>query len=303
MPKFSIKDIAHCLGDRAIVIADRYPEASSLIAKTGIPVVFESTVSIGELATDSLLKLINRNPEVKIDCLICVSQSSDFNLPGLANFLQQKSGLPSTTFLIDVNQGCAGFVHALFIASKLLDQWSNIVIVCADRYREKLNPADRSTNAVFSDGATATLITSEPESRLEITSLNYVFDGSKIDYLNQSRGHEANNGYLHMDGGRLWGYTRSQVVPLIKRVIEDGTRPETIYIHQASKLVFDGIAQQLTEYHCNLPSNFSRYGNTVSSTIPLLIEENLGLINEQSSVLAGFGVGINAVVLKLETTA
>lgn len=302
MPKFSIKDIASQLGTRGIDVSSRYPEAKSLIEKTGIPIVFESDLSIAELALAPLLQLIGRNPDVKIDCLICVSQSSDFSLPGLSSFLQHKSGLPSSTFLIDINQGCAGFVHALTVASKFLDQWKNIVIVCADKYRAKLNPLDRSTNAVFSDGATATLISSDENSALQITACKYIFDGSKTDYLYQSRGLELNDGYLHMDGGRLWGYTRSQIVPMIKDVIYSGKHPDAIYMHQASKLVFEGISQQLSEQSCQIPSNFSLCGNTVSSTIPLLIQERLHLVNCQTSILAGFGVGINAIVLRLECT-
>ena len=300
MPKFLIKDVAFNLGSKQIDLKDRYPEATSLIEKTGIPFVYESELNVDDLAVIPLRTLMHRNPEIIIDCLICVSQSSNFILPGLSSFIQHKSGLSPTTFLIDINQGCAGFVQALTVASQCLDQWKNIVILCVDKYRSKLGPNDRSTRAVFSDCASATLITSDVNSPLTITKRKHIFDGSKVDYLNQPLDAFGNAGYLHMDGGKLWGYTRTQVVPLIKEIIENGTKPSTIYMHQASKLVFEGISQQLSEYNCYCPSNFSRYGNTVSSTIPLLIEENLSSINKQTSILAGFGVGINTIILKLE---
>jgi len=303
MLKFLIKDVAFHLGSKEIDLKARYPEATSLIEKTGIPFVYESDLNIDDLALIPLRNLIDRNPEIRIDCLICVSQSSNFVLPGLSNFLQYKSGLPSSTFLIDINQGCAGFVHALTIASQCLGQWKNIAIICVDKYRSKLDPMDRSTGAVFSDCATATLITSDANSPLTITAHKYMFDGSKVDYLNQPLDPNGNARYLHMDGGKLWGYTRTEVVPLIKEVIKNGTLPSAIYMHQASKLVFEGILQQLAEFNLYSPSNFNRYGNTIASTIPLLIGENLTSINKQTSILAGFGVGINTIILKLECTA
>lgn len=302
MVKFRIRDIAFKLGENAINLHEKYPEATTLIERTGIGQVFQSDLKIEELALQPLADVLVRNQDIKIDCLICVTQSSRFALPGISNFLQHKSGLPSSTFLIDINQGCAGFVQALTIASKFLVEWKNIIIVCADQYRSKLALDDRSTNAVFSDCATATLISSDKDANLSISANSFIFDGSKTNYLYQSFDSNINNGRLFMDGPKLWAYTRTEIVPIIKKLLGHSDDVHAIYMHQASKVVFDGIAQQLQSYKLEVPSNFNKIGNTVSSSIPMLLSEHLEAFNSKTSIVAGFGVGINAIILKVESS-
>ena len=40
--------------------------------------------------------------------------------------------------------------------------------------------------------------------------------------------------------------------------------------------------------------NYNKYGNTVSSTIPLLIYENFKKLKNRKILLCGFGVGLSA---------
>lgn len=300
MNKFRVRDIAFALGENLVNLHEKYPEASSLIERTGIGQVFQSDLKIEDLALQPLTEILERNKNINVDCLICVTQSPRFVLPGISNFLQHKSGLPSSTFLMDLNQGCAGFVQALIISSKLLVEWKNIIIVCVDQYRNKLATDDRSTNAVFSDCATATLISSDGDASLSIVANSYIFDGSKTDFLYQSFDSSVNNGKLFMDGPRLWAYTRTEIVPIIKKLLGHSGDVNALYMHQASKVVFEGIAQQLQSYELEIPSNFEKVGNTVSCSIPMLLHDHLEKFNSETSIVAGFGVGINAIVLRIE---
>jgi 3-oxoacyl-[acyl-carrier-protein] synthase III len=63
-----------------------------------------------------------------VDALVFVSQSPDYVLPATACILQDKLGLPKTCAALDVNQGCAGFVYGLWLASSLAE--SGPVPVC-----------------------------------------------------------------------------------------------------------------------------------------------------------------------------
>jgi 3-oxoacyl-[acyl-carrier-protein] synthase-3 len=101
-----------------------------------------------------------------------------------------------------------------------------------------------------------------------------------------------------MSGAELWNYTRSSILPIIEDMAKS-YKYDNLYLHQASKLVFDGISAKIKNHIKNIPSNFEIYGNTVSSSIPLLLNNRLEEINKSKSLIAGFGVGLNAMLLGL----
>ena len=295
---FSIESITYNLGEHRINIAQEFPEAAAagLVNKTGIEHVYKTDYDLIDFSAKPVQELLNQTGN-QIDCLITVTQSHSFYLPGLSSFILSKLDLPKNIYCLDINQGCSGFAHALYLAEKLIEVHPRIIILCADKYRSKLMNSDRSTNAVFSDCSTATFIKKGPG--IKIKNSKHSFDGKKWGYLYQSMDSSVNGGFLHMSGADLWGYTRSIILPEIKKIVE-GSNIENLYIHQASKLVFDGISESLRGFVKNIPSNFSEFGNTVSSSIPLLLKDRLKEINTGKSVIAGFGVGLNSMLIELD---
>ena len=182
--------------------------------------------------------------------------------------------------------------------SQLIKKYKTGLIVTADCYRAKLDPEDRSTNAVFSDGSAAVLLGSGDEK--EILFDDTFTDGSKRDWLYQSTNNE-NNGFLHMSGSEIWIFTRKKVVPQIQKSIdfcvENSLNIDSIYIHQASRVVVDGIKKALREYGELVLENYMNYGNTVSSTIPILINNYPIKKNKDVVIFAGFGVGLTSTVI------
>jgi 3-oxoacyl-[acyl-carrier-protein] synthase III len=163
----------------------------------------------------------------------------------------------------------------------------------------KCKPQDRSTNAVFSDGATATILSNEGDSC--ILYEDHYTAGEYRDLLFQSVG-EENQGYIHMSGADIWLFTKREVVPQINKAIEycknNQLRLKGVYIHQASKLVVDGIKNLLNIDQSILFENYSDHGNTVSSSIPFLIKDySIDLDSNEAVIFAGFGVGLTSSVL------
>ena len=70
-------------------------------------------------------------------------------------------------------------------------------------------------------------------------------------------------------------------------------------IHQASKVVVDGIEKELINTP-KLLRNYKNRGNTVSSTIPILVKDLNIDLNSENSILSGFGVGLLAYTIGLE---
>jgi len=291
---FIFEQIEFQLGENKIVISKKYPQVRGLDKITGIPNVYETNEDIITLSSLALEKIAQKK---NFGCLITVTQSHNYFLPGLSNLIIDKLNLSNKIYCVDINQGCSGFAHALYLSHKLLDDFDNIVILCADKYRSKLSNSDRSTNAVFSDCSSATLI-KKVKKGLRINKKNFVFDGSKWTYLYQKINKDLNDGCLHMSGAELWNYTRSSILPIIEDMAKS-YKYDNLYLHQASKLVFDGISTKIKNHIKNIPSNFEIYGNTVSSSIPLLLNNRLEEINKSKSLIAGFGVGLNAMLLGL----
>ena len=292
-----IVQIETAIGENEIDLLEKY-KLPTLIEKTGIKKVFqtsETTTKIAAKAIDKLTMLEKSN----IDAMFLVTQSPDDYLPANSITLSNITNLPKTALTMDFNQGCSGFVQAFSICEKLLNYYSNILLVTADRYRSKCKPSDRSTNAVFSDGASASILTAEGKNK--IIYEDHFTDGSYRDFLFQSVG-EENDGFIHMAGADIWLFTKREVVPQISKAIkfsiDQRLKIKGIYIHQASKVVVDGIKGLLDIDKNLLFENYSSYGNTVSSTIPFLLKDfQIKLEPGEVIILAGFGVGLTSSVV------
>lgn len=301
MSKFTIEHIEYVLGEEKIDVIDLVPDGIKTIERTGIKSVFETSFSQEELGLAAARKVMQKT-EASPDVLIYVTQSPKFILPSSGVLVHNALGLRTDCLLFDINAGCSGFAQALFLASQLISTYDQILIICSDTYRKKLDPADRSTNAVFSDAASAILITSKPS--IEISNLKSRVDGSGSIFLYQPymNVETGESGKIRMSGRDLWSFTRTCILPDIEELISkldcNAVSLDSIFIHQASKVVVDGIGEHLSRSEL-VQKNYMNVGNCVSSSIPILIKESNFKINESNSIVSGFGVGLMAMTFAL----
>jgi 3-oxoacyl-[acyl-carrier-protein] synthase-3 len=288
------------LGDKKIPVKSLF-DNDDLIAKTGIDHVYKSSEGTVDLALKACQKIDNCVDKNLIKLCIMVTQTPDDYLPANSITLANKFSLPQTCLTLDMNQGCSGFVQAFCLIDKLTSFYDKVLLVTADRYRSKLNVIDRSTNAVFSDGASATIC--EYDADFGIIYESHFTDGSKRNLLFQSVDKAENDGHLHMSGAEVWMFTRVKVVPQILEAVEfcktNNLNIKGIYIHQASRVVVDGIKGLLREHASKVYENYSNYGNTVSSSIPFLLKDFPIDYDDADSVniFSGFGVGLTSSVI------
>ena len=300
MSPFSISGIEYELGEKKIEIKDIFEKAERIIERTGIECVYETAQDAEDLALKATSRLLEKS-KIEPNALIYVTQSQKYILPSSGVLLHNNLNLDKNCAVFDINAGCSGFVQALILGSNLLSTFKNILIICADKYRSKLDIKDRSTRAVFSDGASAVMLTSEPKIKI-----NIIKNQTKGDYyhmLFQENNKNGEIGKLHMSGGELWNFTREHIVPDINIIINYFKTKEidckNILIHQASKVVVDGIEKELINTP-KLLRNYKNRGNTVSSTIPILVKDLNIDLNSENSILSGFGVGLLAYTIGLE---
>ena len=287
------------IGENKISIGDLYNNVR-LIDKTGIEYVYGTNLSTSEFAAEACFKI---DPISYRDIKLCivVTQTPEDFLPANGIKIAELIELPKNCLTFDINQGCSGFVQALCVLDKLLKSYEKALLITVDKYRSKLNPTDRSTNAVFSDGATASILRNNHS--YKIFYEDHYTDGSKRKLLYQSVNNKENGGFLHMSGAEVWMFTRLKVVPQIQKAInfcdKNKLQLKGVYMHQASKVVVEGISQMLSISKDLIFETYSIYGNTVSSSIPFMFERHPMEFDGKNSVyiMAGFGVGLTSTVM------
>ena len=265
----------------------------------------ETVLELAVKASEKLLKKIDKN---EIDFILFCTQSPDYHLPTTACILQDRLGLRKNIGALDFNLGCSGFVYGLSIAKGLIATGAaqNILLVTAETYTKYLRKSDKSNRTIFGDGAAATLIQKDEAKE------NFQFilgtDGSGYDNLIVRNGggrnrinkeDEAGN-CLYMNGQNIFIFTVEKIPVLVKEILEKNNLTENdvdYYVfHQANAHILRKQREILEIPEEKFYINLEKYGNTVSSTIPIALKDALetGKVKRgQKIMLIGFGVGLS----------
>lgn len=248
-----------------------------------------------DLAVLAIEELFRQSPELNrdaIDAIVVVTQNPDGEgLPHTAALVQNKAGLPTTTAAFDVSLGCSGYVYGLFVLKGFLEAsgLSNGILITSDPYSKIVDPKDKVTSLLFGDAATATWLGRDPYWSLDAVS--YGTNGAGAEHLvSKSR-------RLHMNGRQIFNFARTAVAPHIKKLLESqGLTSEDIdlyCLHQGSLAIVDAIASEFDLVADRFVRDMSATGNTVSSTIPLLLMKRAFSRKATRILLSGFGVGLS----------
>lgn len=187
-----IKAVAHQMGGHEVSNADivrDFPDWSEqkISVKIGIDkryVAGEETAS--DLAFKAAEKLFAAGSIDKyaIDAIILCTQSPDYFLPTTACVLQNRLGLRTDIMAFDYNLGCSGYVYGLGICKSFIVTGlaKNILFLTAETYNRYIDKSDRGNRSLFSDGATATLISTD-DGVFKIGTPVYGTDGSGFENL------------------------------------------------------------------------------------------------------------------------
>lgn len=252
----------------------------------------EDTSDLAMYAVQSLYEKNSQLHSIKIDAIVVITQNPDEDgLPHTAAILQQKLGLPTGVAAFDVSLGCSGYVYGLFILKGFLESsgLSNGILVTADPYSKIIDVTDRVTSLLFGDAATATWLGKEPVWKLD--AVDYGTNGSGADFLYKRQKR------LYMNGRQVFNFANTQVAPQIRNLLKkqglDEKCIDLYCMHQGSAAIVNAIANQFPEVCDRFVVDMLRTGNTVSSSIPLLLEERAFEKNIKRILLSGFGVGVS----------
>jgi 3-oxoacyl-[acyl-carrier-protein] synthase-3 len=276
---------------------NRHNVTSSFIEdKIGIASVsrkgdLESTSDLCVKAYQSLNEEVKVLRHQDIDFICVCTENGDYLLPFTAAIVQDKLGISSQCAAFDINLGCSGYVYALRLSKNFMEAngLRKGILFTADPYSGIISENDRNTDLLFGDAATATLLTDEPI--LDICEGVFETFGSEHMKLIKRP-----NAPLYMDGRSIFNFAMRNVPQNLEKCLRKNKitmdNVDMWLFHQASLFIIKNIIKILKLDSQKVPFNIREYGNTVSSTIPLLLKDYLFSSNN-IIFMSGFGVGLS----------
>lgn len=311
----ALADVATALGTVTVTNEDlqaHHPSWNMEAVARATGVVSRRIASEEETALDlaeaACRGLFARHPDlaVALDLLVFCTQTADRLVPANACLLQGRLGLPESVGAFDLGAACSGYVYGLAVAEGMVaaGRVEHVLLVTADTYSKILDPDDRSTRSLFGDGASATWL--RPASGLEgVIDLIWATRGEAAASLQTvparwAADASASAPVIDMDGRAVlafsYGAVPQQVHDLLARNDLTVDDVDVFAFHQASALVLRGIQEQLGLPAEKVPQELATVGNTVSTSIPLLLEalRSAGTVRPGTlAVLSGFGAGLS----------
>ena len=271
-----------------------------------------------DLSVRAIQNLSNGNPDFNLDkigLLLVVTQNPDYQLPHNSALLQHRLGLSQTTACFDISLGCSGYVYALSVAKgfMLSENVNEALIVTCDPYSKCINRSNRDVAGLFGDAATVTWLRNDGSGVIGrgdfgtdgrgAESLIIPAGGSKHPQMNLDGTpvNEASESdkFLNMNGRAVFNFLLTRVPQSLEScLVKNGISREEVdffVFHQASRYLLETLRDRMNLISDRVPISLSHTGNTVSSTIPLVLESLLkqGRCCASTIVVSGFGVGLS----------
>lgn len=238
-----------------------------------------------------------------VDGLIVCTQNPDgHGLPHTSAIVHAKLGLSGECAAFDISLGCSGFVYGLALARSFAQTYGlrNVLLVTADPYSKVVEAGDRETAMLFGDGATATWLARHGGGgEWAIGPAKFATSGKGARYL-----HVNDEGHLRMKGREIFTFAAVEAPKQIDALlVQEGLGRGDIdcyLLHQGSRYIVDTIRDRMGLAPDRVPVELTDYGNTISSSIPMLLANRLSDPDLRKLVLCGFGVGLSMASMILE---
>lgn len=271
-------------------------ELINVMSLTGISRVRKSSSHLTslDLGIEAANIIFAKYPELRneIDGVIFSTQTPKMKIPASSTQVQHDLGLKINSFCFDLVLACSAFPYAIATAAALINSKvvSKVLILAGDTLTKQLDPNDKSTNLIFGDAFSATIV----ETGDSFIFGNNFTDGEGSKHLNQQSG---DGNYLKMDGLQVLNFSLSKIPTFTMDLINSFKKSyankhiSSVFLHQANKIIIESIQKKLKLPDITFPNFVKNFGNTSSASIPLSMvchsEDNkVGI-----SCLVGFGAG------------
>ena len=325
-----IKDIAYYVPEKILTNDDlsHLMDTSDewIQTRTGIRqrhTVGDTNLGPSDLAVNASNKLLDKLKfdKTDIDFVVFATSTPDYYVPGSGSIFQEKMGLDNIGVL-DIRQGCAGFIYALAVADKFIksEVYKNILVIGAEVQTTQLDFDDegRGTAVLFGDGAAACLLsaTNKEEGILSshlhsdgrfINELGTEYPSSKYKDIITPEDVKNRKHHIKMNGREVFKHAVRRFPEVIIEGLEyNNLKLEDVNLvipHQANFRITQAVQKKLGISDDKVFSNIHKYGNTTAASVGIALTEALeqDRINKNDYVvLVAFGAGFywGSVIIK-----
>lgn len=252
-----------------------------------------------------------------VDALIAAGSTPERIAPGNAHSLQAKLGLRPDILLLDLNDACTGFVRSLHLAHSLVASGSAtaVLVITTDTYSRLYSPDNLKISPLFSDGASAMIVSNRKLPEVPPTSIprlwkilrtSFISEGHNAGELAITRGDSTSNlGHLEMNGAGVFNFVLRHLAESVRQLLSSDSsgrvNVDEWFVHQGSRAVVNAVEKNLGVPAGSLFRS-EHYGNTVGSSIPFQLMEEP---NDNGTCTIGFlafGVGLTMAGMVIEQT-
>ena len=239
-------------------------------------------VSLFDLSMAAASK-IPREELSEIGGVVAATFSNEKRFPQLSVAVASALGLGADIPAFDLQMACSAYPYAVYLAGRMAaDTGRKILVIDGDIQSALSDPADTATTPLFSDVASATVVSSGEGDDSFAAFYSKASDALSCDA----------SGPIKMDGFGVFSFVACEVAPFLKRFIADigEVRVDAFVPHQANMYMVRQLANTLGLAD-KLHTSGEKYANPGSVSIPLTIAER-GVSGRV--LIAGFGAGLSA---------
>lgn len=268
----------------------------------------EHTSKMGIEAAKKAIESAKIDPK-KIDLIIVATCTPDYLFPSTGALIQREIGAENAA-AFDLQAACTGYLFAISIAKSYIESgnYSNILVVAAEKISSIVDYQDRNTCVLFGDGASAAVISNEGKG-LEIRNVSLGTDGNHAELLILPGGGsripptqqsvDKKMHFLKMEGREVFKHAvrimESAAKTCLKRVGVTENDISWLVPHQANIRIISAIAKRFDLSPESVYRTVHKYGNTSASGVAIALDE---LLNEKkiskgdNILLVAFGSGL-----------
>ncbi|MFD6389222.1 beta-ketoacyl-ACP synthase III [Nocardia sp. NPDC055029] len=248
----------------------------------------------------------------QVDCVMVATSTHLLLTPAIGPQIATDLGMTGAA-AFDISAGCAGFCHALAMASDLVRAGTakNVLVIGVEKLTNTVDFTDRATAFLFADGAGAVIV--GPAEEQGIGPTVWGSDGTQHHAIRQNKdwmeffaeieekGTDAVRPYLAMEGTAVFRWAAHSLEKVCRDAIDRAglttDQLDAMIPHQANGRIIEIMARVLKlPEDCALANDIEESGNTSAASIPLAMEALLRKGESKpgdTALLIAFGAGLS----------
>ncbi|WP_406840591.1 beta-ketoacyl-ACP synthase III [Streptomyces sp. AHU1] len=271
-------------------------------------------MATSDLAVEAGGRALKSASAASVDFVVVATSTPDRPCPATAPSVASRLGL-GTAAAFDVGAVCTGFLYSLAVGAGLIAAGTaeSVLVLGADTFSTILDPADRSTRAVFGDGAGGVVLAAgTPDEPGALGRFDLASDGEGSDLITVPSGGSRDpvrtgssgvagtaDPYFRMEGRAVFRNAVERMAASALRVAGargwDVGAVDLLVAHQANLRIMNAVADRMRLPRERCAVNVDRVGNTAAASIPLALVDAMDdgtLRPGHRVVLTAFGGGL-----------